>query len=214
MKSNIKKSIIYFAVYAILIVTISGCGKKNEEKTDDKDITNNDITTEVELTSDEATKTEEYLSEMTEDITEKITSEVEEKINYENYGEDSSSDIYYADMGGELNSLMGFDKLGLYYDVSMQGIDGENFIYSVYLENGFNNEKFEEIQDAINEFVSENNNDIYVDVFDEDEKIFVYLDLGNAKENDNTAINGVLKSLNNVSGISKVIINEDFDFPF
>lgn len=45
----------------------------------------------------------------------------------------------------ELDSMMGFDKLELYFEAHMAGIDGECFNYSVYFENAFSDEKLEEI---------------------------------------------------------------------
>lgn len=118
-----------------------------------------------------------------------------------------------------LESMMGLDQLGLHYEVHMAGIEGENFYYSVYFEDNLTDKKFEETKKAIAEFlIIYDEKDIYlgyIDVSKEDDKIAIYLDLGNTKpEYQNTAINGILKALNNVPGVQSVIINESCDFEF
>jgi hypothetical protein len=119
----------------------------------------------------------------------------------------------------ELDSMMGFDKLGLYYEVHMAGIDGENFSYNVYFEENPTDETLMEVNNAITDFLSPyNDKDIYlgyIDVSKNDDKISVYLDLGNsAPEYQDTAIKGILKTLNNVQRIKSVIVNEDCNFDF
>jgi hypothetical protein len=119
----------------------------------------------------------------------------------------------------ELDSMMGFDTLGLYYEAHMVGIDGENFSYSVYFEENPTDEKLTEVNNAITEFLSPyNDKDIYIgyiDVSKNNDKLSVYLDLGNSDpEYEDTAIKGILKTLNNVQGIKSVIVNEDCDFDF
>jgi hypothetical protein len=55
----------------------------------------------------------------------------------------------------------------------------------------------------------------YIDVSKNDDKLNIYLDLGNTDyENQDTAIKGILKALNNIRGIKSVIVNEDCDFDF
>lgn len=111
------------------------------------------------------------------------------------------------------DDMIEFDKLGLYYEAHMAGLDGECFHYSVYFENGLTDEKFEETDKAIDEFLKPyNEKEIYlgyIDISKDDDKIFIYLDLGNVNpEYEETAIKGILKVLNNVSGIKSVIVNE------
>lgn len=112
------------------------------------------------------------------------------------------------------DDMIEFDKLGLYYEAHMAGLDGECFYYSVYFENSLNAEKLDEIDKAIYEFRNPyDDKEIYLGYFDitkaDDDKIFIYLDLGNVKpEYEETAIKGILKVLNNVSGIKSVIVNE------
>jgi hypothetical protein len=122
-------------------------------------------------------------------------------------------------MENELDSMMGFDELGLYYEVHMVGIDGENFNYSVYFEENFTDEKLTEVNNAITEFLAPyNDKDIYlgyIDVSKNDDKLSIYLDLGNTDyEYQDTAIKGILKALNNIQGIKSVIVNENCDFDF
>jgi hypothetical protein len=119
----------------------------------------------------------------------------------------------------ELDSMMGFDKLGLYYEVHMAGIDGENFSYNVYFEGNPTDENLTEAINAITEFLTPyNDKDIYlgyIDVLKEEDKLFVYLDLGNTDpEYSEVAIKGILQALNNVQGIKSVIVNEGCDFDF
>ena len=115
---------------------------------------------------------------------------------------------------------MGFDKLGLYYDIKMDGLEGECFDYSVYLDGEITEEKYKEIYKAVDEFFEPYyEKDIYtgyLDISAYDEKILIYLDLGNVNpQYENVSINGILQALNNVSGIKSVVINEGagFDIP-
>ena len=53
----------------------------------------------------------------------------------------------------------------------------------------------------------------YIDVSKNDEKVSIYLDTGNVEPEDiDAAVTGILKALNKVTGIKKVIVNEDCDF--
>ncbi|MCM1288237.1 MAG: hypothetical protein NC240_07985 [Clostridium sp.] len=116
----------------------------------------------------------------------------------------------------EFDDIMGFDKLGLYYEVHMAGADGENFNYSVYFADGVTDEKFAEVDKAVSDFFNsfDEEEDLgYFDVSNEDDKVNIYLDLGGSDpDNEDTAIKGILKALNKVSGIKSVIVNEDVDF--
>jgi hypothetical protein len=119
----------------------------------------------------------------------------------------------------KLDSMMGFDKPELYYEAHMVGIDGETFSYSVYFEENPTDEKLTEAINAITEFLAPYNDKHiylgYVDVSKEEDKLRVYLDLGNVNpEYEDVAIKGILKALNNVQGIKSVIVNEDCDFDF
>lgn len=116
----------------------------------------------------------------------------------------------------ELDSMMGFDKLGLYYEVHMAGIDGECFHYSIYFKEGLIQKKWQETELAVNDFID--SYDVYlgdIDILQEDDKVMIELDLGNVEsEYENIAIEGILKALNNVFGIDSVILNEDSEFDF
>ncbi len=114
----------------------------------------------------------------------------------------------------ELDGMMGFDRLGLGYEVHMAGIDGECFFYSVYFQDGMSGQNIQDVRDAIDGFVEPYNaRDIfpgYIDVTDAGEKASVYLDVGGADPDAaNEAIYGILKALNNVPGVRLVMINED-----
>lgn len=113
----------------------------------------------------------------------------------------------------EFDFMMGFEELGLYYEAHMVGFDGECFMYSVYFDEALTEDKFKEIENAIQKFVESYDKDTYlgyIDVTQEDGKGSIYLDLGNVEPSDeNIAVKGILKALNNVSGIKKVMINEE-----
>lgn len=103
--------------------------------------------------------------------------------------------------------------------MAKERFDGECFYYSVYLEDELTDEKFEEIDKTIGEFIeSYNAQEIYLgylDVTNAGDKVSIYLDLGNVNpDNENAAIQGILKALNKVTGIKSVIVNEEYDFDF
>lgn len=121
----------------------------------------------------------------------------------------------------KFDHMMDFAKLGLYYEAHLAGFDGECFFYNVYFENAPTDEKLEETIKAVNEFLKPYEaRDIYMgflNISKEDNRIHIYLDLGNVDpEYNQPSIDGILTALNNVSGIKSVIINEededDFDY--
>jgi hypothetical protein len=121
------------------------------------------------------------------------------------------------DMEYNLDKMMGLDRLGLYYKTHMVGIDGENFSYSIYLEDNNIYDKFIEISKAITEFIHPyDEKDIYmgyIDVTKDDDKVNIYLDLGNVEpQYQDVAIKGILKAIDSVPGIESVIINEGCDY--
>lgn len=116
-------------------------------------------------------------------------------------------------MLNELDGMMGFDRLGLYYEVHMLGIDGECFYYNVYFDDGLTAARLAEVQSAIDAFLAPyNEKEVYlgyIDVSDNEEKAGIYLDIGGVDpDNANDAIYGVLRALNDVTGIRQVLINE------
>lgn len=125
---------------------------------------------------------------------------------------------YENEMDFDLTKAMGLDKLGLYYNIKADGIDGECFHYSVYLDCSVTEEKYKEICNAVHDFQEPyQEKDIYMGYYSvskEDDKIEIYLDLGNVTPKyEQVSIEGILKSLNNVSGIKSVVINEGlYDF--
>ena len=120
----------------------------------------------------------------------------------------------------ELDRMFGLDALGLYFEAHIAGIEGENFFYSVYYDDALTDEKFEETQNAVIKFVESFGEDTYlgyIDITNEGDKTSIYLDIGNTTpEMEDIAVKGMIKALNNVTGIRSVIINEDcegdFDF--
>jgi hypothetical protein len=49
--------------------------------------------------------------------------------------------------------MMGLDKLDLYYEAHVAGLDGECFSYSIYFDDVITDKKFEETHKAIDEFL-------------------------------------------------------------
>lgn len=120
---------------------------------------------------------------------------------------------YEDEMNFDWTKSMGFDRLGLYYDIRMDGMDGECFDYSVYLDGDVTDEKYQEIGKAIHDFREPyEQKDIYMGYYSVSkgaDKAAIYLDLGNVDPNyQDTSIKGILLALNNVSGIKNVVINE------
>lgn len=119
-------------------------------------------------------------------------------------------------MDFDLTKAMGFDKLGLYYNIKADGLDGECFNYSVYLNGDVTEEKYKEICKSIHDFQEPyDEKDIYMgylDISKQADKIEIYLDLGNVEPNyEQVSINGILLALNKVSGIKSVVVNEGLD---
>ncbi|MBQ8950969.1 MAG: hypothetical protein IJ167_01250 [Lachnospiraceae bacterium] len=119
----------------------------------------------------------------------------------------------------DFNEILGIDQLNLYFDISVDGFDGECFSYSVYFEGVTAEERLADIQaamdSAIEAFGGEDHYMGYIDVTVEGDKVFVYHDLGGVEpEENNAAIHAALKALNDVKGIKNVVINEGSGFDF
>ena len=122
----------------------------------------------------------------------------------EDYGEDGEFDF---------DSIFGIDQLDLNYEAHVAGFDGESFLYSVHIDGGVTDEKVDEIQQVMADYSSQNADEEhymgYIDIYNGEDQIMIYLDLGGvSEENSNMAVTGILNALNSVSGIKSVIINE------
>lgn len=122
----------------------------------------------------------------------------------EDYGEDGEFDF---------DSIFGIDQLDLNYEAHVAGFDGESFLYSVHIDGGVTDEKVDEIQQVMADYSSQNGDEEnymgYIDIYNGEDQIMIYLDLGSvSEENSNMAVTGILNALNSVSGIKSVIINE------
>ena len=122
----------------------------------------------------------------------------------EDYGEDGEFDF---------DSIFGIDQLDLNYEAHVAGFDGESFLYSVHIDGGITDEKVDEIQQVMADYSSQNGDEEnymgYIDIYNGEDQIMIYLDLGGvSEENSNMAVTGILNALNSVSGIKSVIINE------
>lgn len=114
-----------------------------------------------------------------------------------------------------MDDILGLEELGLNYETSLEGLDGECFNYGVYFDGCSAESKLDEVSAAVTK--AEESFDApdpyigYIDVTVEGEKINIFHDLGNVDpESCDAAIHAVLLSLNDVSGIKHVAINEDF----
>ena len=117
-------------------------------------------------------------------------------------------------MYSEFDMMMGFDKIELGYEVHMAGFDGECFMYSIYFDKKATENDLSNIKAAVSDFAAKSeSNGIYAgytDVSLTDEKVNIFLDLGNVEpENCDHIINGILKAIDVVPNIKRVIINED-----
>lgn len=104
-----------------------------------------------------------------------------------------------------------FDSIDTYFEVHVAGIDGECFTYSIYFDDGANQEKADEISIALDNWVSQYGEESYVGYIDVsllDNKVFVYLDLGGTEDCDRS-IYGVVSAVSGVQGIKEIIVNED-----
>ena len=111
----------------------------------------------------------------------------------------------------DFGEILGINQLNLSYNTRVEDFDGENFTYSIYFDDGASEEKKTEVDSAVEGFLSKHSNDYmgYIDVSVVEGKIFIYHDLGGVEpENNNLAIQELLKALDDVTGIKEVIINE------
>ena len=112
----------------------------------------------------------------------------------------------------ELDSVMGIDRLSLNFPAHVADLDGECFTYAVYFANEPGKEEVEAVEKAICDYDFQLIDDDYIgytSVGSEYGRVSIYLDLGNTRpQNENKIIHGILLAMNNVPGITKVIINE------
>lgn len=120
--------------------------------------------------------------------------------------------------GYPLDRTSGLDRLDLYYPAHLLALDGECFLYDVYFQESPDEKKFQEVDAAITRFSEQfsHNGDTYagyIDVSLEDGRICIFLDLGNVyPDNEMIVVLGILETLNGVSGIEKVLINDFNDY--
>lgn len=116
-------------------------------------------------------------------------------------------------MFDELDEVLGLSNMDLNFEAHVAGFDGECFDFCIYFGSSVTDEEACAVENAVHEFLEPYEiKDIYlgyVDITSEGDKVRIYLDLGNVDPGyEQTAISGILKSLNNVDGIDHVIINE------
>lgn len=122
------------------------------------------------------------------------------------------TDEYSKSGGAGWDEFLGLTQLDLNYTAHAEGIEGECFDYTVYFTDGTaDKQKADAVSNAIRDFdfkLTDNDYTGYLDVSSENDKVLIYLDLGNVEpKNENKVIHGILLALNSVQGIKKVIIN-------
>lgn len=127
--------------------------------------------------------------------------------------EDIETEEYDMDEGNYWDDALGLTKLDLIYTAHVDGFDGECFDYSVYFtDDTADEEKADAVRNAIQSFdfnVTGDDYIGYISISSDNNKVSIYLDLGNVQpQNENKIIQGILLALNSVQGIKKVIINE------
>ena len=111
------------------------------------------------------------------------------------------------------DDALGLTKLDLSYTAHVDGFDGECFDYSVYFtDDTADTAKEDAVRNAVQSFdfnVTGDDYIGYISISSDNNKVLIYLDLGNVQpQNENKIIQGILLALNSVQGIKKVIINE------
>lgn len=123
----------------------------------------------------------------------------------ESFGEEGipDEDAEYGEP--DWDTALGIRDLPLKYPAHAVCVDGECFTYDIYFTGG----KAGKAQlDAVREAVSAPDS-CELDITGTAGKVTVYLDLGNAAcEDEDSIVQGILRSLNDVQGIEKVIIND------
>ncbi|MDE6540317.1 MAG: hypothetical protein K2K66_09005 [Ruminococcus sp.] len=127
--------------------------------------------------------------------------------------EDAEADEYSKSGEAGWDEFLGLTQLDLNYTAHAEGIEGECFDYTVYFTDGTaDKKKVDAVRNAIQDFdfkLTDNDYAGYLNVSSENDKVLIYLDLGNVEpNNENKVIHGILLALNSVQGIKKVIINE------
>ena len=106
-----------------------------------------------------------------------------------------------------------YNSLGLSYEVSFEGLDGEMFTYSLYFDPKPGEEEtariVDDIFDRISEKQGQDDSAYYGDIFPyttDDGYIMIVLDLGNA--DDDRMVEGILHAMDGTEGLTQVVINE------
>lgn len=108
---------------------------------------------------------------------------------------------------------IGIEKSELYYEVHLVQLD-EGFSYDVYFDNTITSQKFDKINNLVENFEKNynyNDDDYagFISVSKNDNIIHIYLDIGNVlPQNEKISAQGILKILNKIDGIKKVMIND------
>ena len=135
-------------------------------------------------------------------------------IGYIGYRETHPKPIPMDDEPWTMEELLGIDGLDLSCDVRVDGFDGESFIYSIYFDRNVTEEDIAEAETRLEPLWSQNSEEEYYGYISEvskdaDNMLSVMLDLGNADSD--RFIGDILCALDDMEGISEIVINEGMD---
>ena len=117
----------------------------------------------------------------------------------------------------ELDGSIGLDSLDLNYTAHVADLDGECFTFSVHFQRGAGQEELEAVRSLLENYdfgAGEDDYAGYIDTELEDDRVTIFLDLGNVEPEDcDPVIQGILLALNGlkdlkVKQIEMVLINE------
>lgn len=103
---------------------------------------------------------------------------------------------------------MNFDRLNLYYDISIEGGCGFRYKYNVYFNGDVIEKKYQEIINAVRDFFQPCGKQGHIEVSRMADNVEIYLDvcLMELEEGD-ASVDDVLLVLNGISGIRLVVVN-------
>lgn len=108
----------------------------------------------------------------------------------------------------ELREMLKLNDLKLNYKVQIADFDGENFTFSIKAVDGSEKDLFQRIEEKMKMYQESCGNYVgYMQVYDKQDKVFIYYDTGNV-EDGLSAVHGLLYAINEVANVESVVINE------
>lgn len=101
--------------------------------------------------------------------------------------------------------MVKIEELDLYYEIQLAHAGDGHFSYIVHFENGVTDEKLDEIDKTISEFAEPYMDENILECSKGEDNVKISFDsAGVSSQNKDTIIYGLLKTLNNISGITSV----------